>query len=108
MPENPANITSKSTATFLFGIITAILILMLSVLNLETFSRSLKDSNVLGVNIEADQREFWYSFLESNPSYLPGWLELVRLEDENGNEEGKIYAMDKAFQIDPNWEKTQQ
>lgn len=77
-------------------IYTAVLIvLLLTAFNLQNY---LGDKKVLGVsvsmaheNIESiSDRLFWEDVVEKNPSYIPGWIELGR--------------MDKVREIDPNYE----
>lgn len=74
---------------------TAILvILLLTAFNLQTF---LGVKKVLGISInttpsnsiDKSDREFWENFVAKNPSYIPGWIELGR--------------MDKVKEIDPNY-----
>ncbi len=47
---------------------------------------------------------FWNTFLEKNPEYLPGWLELAKLEIENDNFAKAFLATNQALEIDPNSE----
>ena len=69
--------------------ITAILfILLLASINIEYY---LAPKKVLGVETTASTQGdvFWQDFLEKNPDYIPGWIEV-----------GK---MDKVVEIDPNY-----
>ncbi len=62
-------------------------VLGLSAFNIHSFLTPSK-VEVLGVNTEEENKEFWLDFLDQNPEYIPGWLELDR--------------EDKATEIDPN------
>lgn len=74
---------------FLFFISSTILIILLSILNLEKSHK--KVSNVLGAQTIDNNEEFWKGFLEKNPEYIDGWLELGEIE--------------KVKKIDPNYFK---
>jgi len=45
--------------------------------------------NVLGAETQATKNSFWQNFLSKNPDYIPGWIEMGRI--------------DKVTQIDPNY-----
>jgi len=71
-----------------------LLILLLTAFNLQGY---LGEKKVLGASIvqaadnfkpQAD-RAFWEDFVNKNPNYIPGWIELGR--------------MDKVREIDPNY-----
>ena len=66
-------------------ILSAILILTLSALNLNVTKTEVK---VLGSQVE-DNSEYWQDLVEKHPTYIDGWLELGRL--------------DKVKEIDPNY-----
>ena len=77
------------------AIYTAILaVLLLTMFNLQSF---LGVKKILGVSItttsinsiNSPNREFWEDFVVKNPTYIPGWIELGR--------------MDKVREIDPNY-----
>ncbi len=67
-----------------------LVVLFLSAFNIGHYTSKEK---VLGTNIESTQKQeeidFWEDFLEKNPSYIPGWIEIGRL--------------DKVKEIDPNY-----
>lgn len=69
----------------LLYIISAILIILLSMFNLQNINK--KQIKVLG--IETDNL-FWESFVQKNPTYRDGWIELER--------------MDRVNEIDPNYQ----
>jgi hypothetical protein len=72
---------------FLFFSISIITLLLLSALNIKNF---LTPKVVLGIeDINLINEDYWREFLEKNPDYIPGWIELGRF--------------DKVKQIDPNY-----
>lgn len=85
-----------------------ILLLTLSALN---FWASLKPhrllndtkAEVLGTtNTLNSEQNFWTDFLIAHLGYLPGWLELTKLEIKKGNLEAAKVYLEKARFIDPN------
>lgn len=88
----------------------AIIILSLSIFNLALYS-SQHTKNALGLKIESNtnnallrQRLFWQTFLEENPMYLPGWIELAKVEVQLENPKAAMQALNKAKDINPNSE----
>lgn len=71
----------------------SILIFLLSLININSYLFSNKitpaSTKVLGAEIANNDAIFWYDFLQKNPTYIPGWLEIGR--------------PDKARAIDPNY-----
>jgi len=64
-------------------------VLLLTAVNINTFLTPTK-VGVLGVHIEnTSNYDFWKGFLLKHPDYVPGWIELGRL--------------DKVEEIDPNY-----
>ena len=80
--------SSQKSATFILLNMAIVIILLLTALNIEGY---LSPKQVLGLETETGDREviFWEDFLSKNPNYIPGWIELGRL--------------DKVKQIDPNY-----
>lgn len=78
---------------YLLYLTLAILIILLSIFNLQ--NTSVNKTKVLGskVEIETNEKEkennFWNEFQIKNPTYIDGWIELGRL--------------DKVKEIDPNY-----
>ena len=71
-----------------------LILLLLAAFNFRFYANQQK---VLGVKTEGEEallleeQTFWEEFLSNNPDYLPGWLEIGRL--------------DKVYEINPNfWE----
>lgn len=74
--------------TYLLLIVSAFILLVLSLINIKNFTGSKK---VLGAESPTNNEEnFWKDFMDKNPNYLPGLIET-----------GK---MDKVKKIDPNFE----
>jgi len=72
---------------FLLFSVTIITLLLLSALNIKSF---LTPKAVLGIeDTNPVNEDYWREFLEDNPDYIPGWIELGRF--------------DKVKQIDPNY-----
>jgi len=69
----------------LLYITSAILVILLSMFNLQNISK--KQVKVLGIETN---NLFWEDFMNNNPTYRDGWVELGR--------------MDKVKQIDPNYQ----
>lgn len=73
---------------FLFLMVGAFILLMLSVVNINNLTLEKK---VLGADSQENiELEFWENFLSENPKYIPGWLELNQT--------------DQAKSIDPNYQ----
>jgi len=67
--------------------VAALFVLLLSAANIESWQSPKK---VLGAESQANSNDkFWEEFLEKNPNYIPGWLEIGRV--------------DKVKEIDPNY-----
>jgi hypothetical protein len=77
---------SKQESNLYFYVI-AILILILSIININSYFP--QKPPVLGVETKNTEGIFWYDFLQKHPNYIPGWIEIGRV--------------DKAIEIDPNY-----
>ena len=72
----------------LFIMVCTFILLTLSLVNIKNITST---KEVLGVETQEDvDKEFWNNFLNENPGYIPGWLEIGRV--------------DQAFVIDPNFQ----
>jgi uncharacterized secreted protein with C-terminal beta-propeller domain len=77
----------NKAAIELFLFVATLFVLLLSAANIEYYQTPKK---VLGVETQDNSSEkFWQEFLNKNPDYLPGWIEIGR--------------MDKIEEIDPNY-----
>lgn len=73
-----------------------LLIILLSLININSYLTHnnrvgfyMSGKKVLGAETKNDAGVFWYTFLQKNPNYIPGWIEIGR--------------PDKAKAIDPNY-----
>ncbi len=66
-----------------------LLVLLITSLNISSYLNP-KQVKVLGTETENKEEVFWQDFLSKNPNYIPGWVEVGR--------------MDVVQQIDPNYE----
>ena len=78
----PADLNSN--LLFLLSCVAVITILLLTSFN---FSNYLAPKKVLGTETNTEEilkeKGFWEEFLAKNPDYLPGWLEIGRLDKVN-------------------------
>jgi len=94
----------KKQIVFLCSCCATLVLLTLSVFNLELS----KNNKVLGFTVETTQRDlageisFWQDFVNSNPSYFDGWVELATLKLESGDLQESLFAYQKAVEINPN------
>ena len=83
----------NEAAIEVFILTSIIFVLLLTSINIKNYFMPKK---VLGAETQANpetssgQSDFWNKFLTENQNYIPGWIELGR--------------MDKVKEIDPNWE----
>ena len=78
----------NNNTKFLLIVVSIFILLTLSVLNINNYSALNK---VLGIEtVENASDKFWNDFLSKTPDYVPGWVEIGRL--------------DKATAINPNFQ----
>lgn len=78
----------NKSAKEVFIYVVFLFILLLTAINISNFLQPQK--KVLGITSQENtDEEFWREFLEKHPNYIPGWIELKRL--------------DKVSEIDPNY-----
>jgi len=78
----------NNNTKFILIVVSLFILLTLSVVNINDYSLS---NNVLGIEtVEDVSGKFWDDFLSKNPDYVPGWVEIGRL--------------DKATAINPNFQ----
>ncbi len=80
----------NKTAKELFIYVSLLFILLITSINIDNYLGQ-NGTKVLGIEIENKEEVFWQDFLTKNPDYVPGWIEIGR--------------MDKARKIDPNYIK---
>jgi hypothetical protein len=81
----------KGTVTQLVTYVVILLVLALASYNIRVY---LDKQEVLGIEDTntaptVDDRAFWEKFMQEHPEYIPGWIELGRI--------------DKVIEIDPNY-----
>lgn len=97
----------KRSLVFFCSCCAAAIVLLLSGLNLKSFSYT----KVLGTEAEApptnpsEEVSFWEDFLAKSPTYFDGWVELSHLMISLGNTEAAGIALNKAREINPNSDK---
>ena len=96
----------QSEALFFASGLAVVAILFLSALNLNLYTKKgLSSDKILGINIQREEEiSYWKDLLSENPDYLPGWVELAKLQKEKGDLEGFEIAFDNIRNIDPNSE----
>jgi hypothetical protein len=82
--KNLLNRTSKE----LFVYVALLFILLLVSINIDTYLKPV-DTKVLGAETQNSEVAFWQDMLIKHPNYVPGWIEIGKL--------------DKAKEIDPNY-----
>lgn len=92
--------------TNLFYIVSVVLLILLSIYNLENISK--KPNGVLGTSREVRSQElekekvYWEELLSKNPTYYDGWIKLSEIEFLLGNETSAIESLEITKRIDAN------
>jgi len=77
----------NKVAVELFIFVSALFVLLLTSININNY---LTPKKVLGAETQVNSTDkFWQDFLNKNPDYIPGWMEIGRT--------------DKVKEIDPNY-----
>lgn len=84
MSANKVNNITKELLIY----VALLIILLITSLNINNYLRP-KQVKVLGTETVNREEIFWQDFLAKNPDYVPGWIEIGR--------------MDMALKIDPNF-----
>jgi hypothetical protein len=80
----------NNAAIEIFFYILFLFILLLASINIDTYLKPVDvDVKVLGAETQNKEDIFWQNFLSKHPDYIPGWIEIERI--------------DKANEIDPNY-----
>jgi tetratricopeptide (TPR) repeat protein len=107
MSEAPAQKRKvvKNTA-FLVISVGIVILLFLSSFNFHLYLSSDRQKNkVLGEKTSLEEeKSFWVNFLTKNPNYLPGIIELAKIEWKLGNKEKALKLTKKARSINPDIE----
>ncbi|KKR00092.1 MAG: hypothetical protein UT24_C0017G0018 [Candidatus Woesebacteria bacterium GW2011_GWB1_39_12] len=96
---------TKISLSSLYVLCVILILIALSIFNL-AFYLFKENREVLGTTTEtSNEIGFWYDFLANNPTYKDGWLELARLEYDEGNLASAKESLEQAEKIDPNSEE---
>jgi len=80
----------NKAAKEIFIYVLFLFLLLLTAININTFVQPKITTRVLGIETQnTSETDFWNNYLAQHPSYIPGWIEIGR--------------MDKVKQIDPNY-----
>jgi cytochrome c-type biogenesis protein CcmH/NrfG len=98
----------KSEVLYLCSCCAVVVVALLATANMNSY---IKTNNVLGAGSKIpdetpqmliNQKEYWNGFLNEHPTYVDGWIELTRINLEQGNYEKAKEAYQKALFISPN------
>lgn len=78
----------NKTLQMVFMSLSVLFIILLTFINIKSFLTP-PETQVLGAVTQSTPDDFWKEFLSENDNYIPGWIEIGRI--------------DKAAQIDPNY-----
>lgn len=81
--------------------------LFLSISNLLPKTKPPDENLVLGTKEASleNSKVYWEKFLQENPAYFDGWLELAKIYYDLGYMSGTLEALEEASKIDPNSEE---
>jgi hypothetical protein len=101
-------LTYKHSIYFLLCI-SVVVLLLLSALNISEYflHKQVLGAETKNISNQAEllnEREFWEKFLEKNPTYYEGWIELANIELLLGNTDISSNYILKAKEINPNRE----
>ena len=93
---------SKNLNSFFLIILFIVFLLFLSFLNVNFYFKQNEDK-VLSAQEEAfNEEEYWINFLKDNSNYLPGYLELTKIQIKNGDINKARQTILKAKELNPN------
>jgi hypothetical protein len=100
MPNGPK--LNPKTLYPLVAALFVVTVLTISFFNLKSYFYTPK---VLGTETEIQinpAQTFWEQFLAKNPNYFPGWIELSKIDEKNGNHPKSDEDLNHARSINPN------
>lgn len=103
MPKQPS--AKKHEGLFLaISFFVLALLLGLSFLNIKSFyDANQKQKGVLGAETSLNaEKDYWVNFLGGEKDYLPGWIELAKIDKELGDTNGYDNAIENIKRINPN------
>ncbi|OGM09797.1 hypothetical protein A2W13_01285 [Candidatus Woesebacteria bacterium RBG_16_36_11] len=94
---------AKKEFPFILISLFLVFLLTISYLNLKVYFEGNKETKVLSAEYEKpSEEEFWVNYLESNPNYFPGLIELAKIQIANSKYDRALQTLLKAKSIDPN------
>jgi cytochrome c-type biogenesis protein CcmH/NrfG len=108
MKEKKRYYLSSSGSNYLLVYCCVIVILALSLFNIFLYL-AIPTNSILGNNTEANlenkltkEKTFWINFLEKNPGYFQGWIELTKINLKLDKPDEARGTFQKAREINPN------
>lgn len=93
----------KSAGLDIFFSAFAMLLLTLSLINLKLYFNSQNANLVLAAKKEEfDEKQYWSNFLEANPAYFPGYIELAKMQISDNELNKAVQTILTAKEINPN------
>lgn len=88
---------------FFFTRLSVLLILLLTVINL---NKIFENKKVLGVQIDttsvSQQKMYYEKIVKENPTYMDGYIELAKISSFLGDRESEKNYLKTAYNINPN------
>ena len=82
----------------------SLLVLSLSMFLLSNYLNQKPEIKVLGAQVDLEkEKQFWLEIIGKSPTYRDGWVELAKIEKDLGNTQLSKKYLDKAIEIDPNY-----
>src|SRR5258706_1429174 len=82
----------------------SVLVLLVTILNLIVYTSPRKTNVVYAKdNTPLVQTYYLKGLLKQHPDYREGWVALAKLEHTLGNNDEVQFAIDKVYEIDPNY-----
>lgn len=110
MKEKKRYHLSRSGSNYLLVYCCVIIILALSIFNVFLYL-AIPTNSILGHKTEVNpennltsEKTFWINFLEKNPGYFQGWIELTKINLKLDNLDEARRTFQKAREINPNSE----
>lgn len=103
MPKQPSIKLKKELASII-AIFSLLAVLGLSFINIKSFfDANQKQKEVLGAETTLSQeKDYWVNLLNTQKDYLPGWVQLAKIDKELGDIAGYQDALNNVKRINPN------
>ena len=99
-----ANTNTKESG-FTFYLFLLVVLTTLTIFNLAFYLFSKPKVKYVVQNSPDKEVSFWQTFLESHPYYIEGWIQLTKLDIQNGDKSNAQIALENAKKINPNSEE---